>query len=468
MKTLIFIFFVLAYGNSNAQWVKYDSTSDKQWVQSISSLNTLSNGKVIVAYLDQLVQFNQSKKLWDNIVAIPDTFPSTALINSIAKDKNDNFWLATTDGLKYFDYQQGKMAKRFSGTLWTADTTGSLDQFTNLVSQLALDSNNGVWLYGWSNAIALIHYKDGIFEKHWTPPDTVNYYYLPAMSGSSSMEVEKNGCVWYHSYGGLVCYNPTKEDWKLYDLSKITNDTNHLSPTKIFIAKNGIIWVNAEPYHIISFNPADSAWTVYNQTDIPNVRTDDASISLSCPTFAEDKNGNIWATMGPDYLAKFDVKTKKWSKMQLPDGRYASQGVKNFVNYGLTVDNNGYVWVGTRGEGVEVYMGEADGVAEQKTQITTLGSALPTVWIFSVAPNPVKVRTNISFYCDPSLYGGFKLKLYDLLGSVVRDVTPSVQYDNASALGTASFSVEDIQIGVYLLVASNGGETRTEMIAITK
>ena len=472
MKSILILFLTIAVSNiSSAQWLQYDkavnpSDSNKTTTYA-KALVTLSNGDVICGFQQGI--FNYTNGLWDEYPIDPQYPPSyVGSVITMVKDSHDNLWVASSYGLKYYDTKLRTMTNYYKGTAWAYDTAASPgdNQFYYMVKSIAMDSSGGLWLTGMSNATAISRLYDGKWTPYTIVKDAKEFsIYAPAGEvGSASMEIEKNGTIWYVAYGGIVRFDPKTGNRTLFDTLRIDNKVITFPLAgKIHIASDGKIWMNAQTDYILNFDPRNSEWTVLDRKDIPSIRPDDAQRSIFVTSAAEDNQGNLWVTMHPDYLAKYNKTTKKWLKVQLPPGRYADQGVGNFLEYGLTVDKKGHVWVGTRGEGVVVYTGDANRVEEPE-----LDNALAHTWIFSVVPNPVSKHAKVGIFTDPQFQSSFHVGLYSMLGTEVLDVTPAAHIDWSTGRGTVDITTGHLAEGVYLLRVSNGGDNSVSLLTVAR
>ncbi len=468
MKLLLLLLLCIAAlsTTSNAQWLQYDKAfdpKDSNDVRSFAkSIQILQTGEVIAGF--QRGIFHLDNGLWRKYTLDTTEFMRGGIINML-KDSLDNLWIATGYGLKYYDTKLRKITQHYLGRLWAYDSSAQPStSYYHEIEGLAIDSSGGIWVAGMSNAAGISHFKDGKWTKYTILSEKEFPIYGIAASGGTSFEVEKNGCLWYTAFEGVVRYDPKTNSRTLFDTLRIGNDVISLKYAgRIQITRDGKIWLNAQLDYIISFNPQDSTWKVYYKKDIPNVRPEDAGLTLFRKCAAEDAKGNLWMTFRRDYLAKYDTTTKKWKKMQLPPGRDYDKGTITLLEYGLAVDGKGQVWVGTLAEGVVVYTGEANDVQE-----TNAVEGLAHTWIFSITPNPVAGRSRVQVFADPTYRSSLQVGLYSLLGSEVRDLTPKAHIDWATGHGTIEVEAEDIPNGVYLLRVSNGADNYVSLMPVVR
>jgi len=467
---ILLLVLVISFNNATAQWIQYDkpvNPKDSSAVRSyVKSINILKNDNVVCGFESGVYDFNNG--LWDAYPPEPMFTPgAVGVIVTSVKDSLDNLWVATTYGLRYYDTKLRKMTKHYKSNAWARDTAKSPgdNQFYYVVHAIATDSNGGLWLSGLSNGFDLAHLQDG----KWTlypillSDKEFAIWAVAGESGSASMEVDKYGTIWYNAYGGVVHYDPKTGSRTLYDTLFIGKDTISMAyGGKICCARDGTVWMNAQLDYILNFNPKDTVWTVYHRKDIPNIRSDDNIRTLLSSSITEDAKGNIWMAIYYDYLVRFDIVTKKWKRLQLPDGRYASQGIKTFLEYGLAVDSKGRAWVGTKSEGVVVYTGDAIRVEEETARI----DGFAHTWIFSLIPNPITKRSQVKFFADPAYRSSFHIGLFSMEGVEVSDLTGVAQIDWTSGHGTVEIESGKLASGVYLFRVSNGGDNYVSLVSV--
>ncbi len=178
----------------------------------------------------------------------------------------------------------------------------------------------------------------------------------------------------------------------------------------------------------------------------------------------------LWYSKKLEYHAKhliYNVVTKEWR-----NGYPAPQRRKTWADMlGL---HSTFIWRGKRyiehsNRILCVYEPDGEGdIGETKENII-----LPDVWIRSISPNPASLRAtvNIMYYPRGGVYksGDLDVGLYDVLGQKILDLTDLGTYSDFSKTFEVSFDIPStISSGVYLINVSNGNETRTKCLSITR
>lgn len=468
MKSILLsLFFILALSASGtAQWLHYDKAKDLNDSNVVTtfarSVVVLRNGDTF--YASSMGLFKLSRGLWER--CLPDSINTFSFITNILKDSKDNLWVASTGGLMYYDTKLKKVTQSFNGKAWASDSTQPpVGLSYNTVKCIAIDSSDGLWLSGYSNGTDFVHFKDGTWTKHqaWTLKESFDYWPI-GEAGTACLEVAKDGCLWYSSYTHLVRFDPKTNTRTGWDTLRINNKViTYKNSGRIQIARDGTVWLNVQTDYILTFSPKDSVWNVFDRKEIPNVRPQDAVNTIYCLSAAEDSKGNIWMSVAPDYVLKYTIATKQWKRLQLPDGKYANQGIKTFIEFGLAIDSKDNVWVGTQGEGVFVYTGDATGI-EETSKVE--GDIYAHTWIFSVVPNPVTKRSTVQLFADPGFRSSLHIGLYSMQGMEVCDLTQNAQINWATGHGTVEITSANLPSGMYLFRVSNGGDNYVSLVTV--
>ena len=249
------------------------------------------------------------------------------IIRSISEDNKGNLYLATEEGLDYFD--------RLNGTFFTyKHQAGNYTSLaSNFTSEVLVDKQNkGVWVGTSSSGLDYLNIKTGKF-KHYQAGN--GPYQLNSNNINALLE-DKNGNIWIGTGGGgLNIFNPRTKK-----ISKYLNDVrnpqalsdNHIE--YIFEDKEGKIWVSGKGNGINIFDPLSKNFSKLYKTG--------SIASNSSTSFVfEDSNGNIWIGTTERGLNVYNPKTKTF--------KYYNEGnglVNNAINY-ITEDNNGFIWLST-------------------------------------------------------------------------------------------------------------------------
>ena len=242
---------------------------------------------------------------------------------SIAIDKDGNKWIGT-DG--------GGLVK-FDGNTWTVYNTVNSGLPYNNVSLITIDSNSNKWFVASGK---LVEFDNST----WTVYDTTNSG-LPS-NDVSSIAIDNNGNKWIGTKkDGLAKFDGTT--WTVYDTSNSGLPCNVVN--SIAIDTNGSKWICTDYI------------TTYKRDSL-GIRIRD---SLGFPIII------IASIVGG--LTKYDDAT--WTVYDT-----TNSGLPRYSQVSsIAIDDNGYKWIGTRGNGIVKYDGTA------WTVYDTTNSGLPPNYI---------------------------------------------------------------------------------------
>ncbi len=228
------------------------------------------------------------------------------VINDIKTDGTNSIWLATDNGLAYFD-----------GTNWTVYRTDNSDLPSNTVYCITIDGMNKKWI-GTDAGVAVI---DG---RNWTIYNTANSD-LPS-NIVNDIGVKPTGSKWLCTTAGLARFD--EATWTIYN----TGNSN--------LPSNSVLTVNFQEYGagIIIGTDAGVAfllgntWTVYDtgNSDLPSNTVND---------IAFDTQSNIWLATS-NGIAKY--RTNNWLAFNTGNSKISNDIVNSIA---IDVDDN--IWLGT-------------------------------------------------------------------------------------------------------------------------
>jgi ligand-binding sensor domain-containing protein len=278
-------------------------------------------------------------------------------IKDIAFDLSGNKWLATINGLTFYDPVLN---------IWTQyDTTNGLSD--NHVEAVDVDFQGNVWAGTWKG-IDMYDPADGT----WTHYDTTQG--LPDNKVLTIATDDATGTAWFGTKDGIVRYNGY--EWKAYtaDSGMAANRTLSLA-----VDAQSNVWMGS-PAGVSKYD-GDTTWKQYNTSDglagnyiyivnvdaennkwfgndngvtrlshdgvtYTNYITGEGLITNQVTDVAVDTNDNVWfATVNG--VSKFD--DKHWTSY------YDADLLSNYV-FTVEIDNNNQKWFGTSG-GVSVLTG---------------------------------------------------------------------------------------------------------------
>lgn len=313
-------------------WTVFD-TSDGLTFDSVTDIKEDQEGHIWVATADSWYYRGELNE-YDGHQWIKHDSPSGSCVRQIAFDREGNPWLATRQGISYWDGQQWRWLAR--NPFNTFDCP--------IINDLFIDTQGDLWLatgpvflitcgpYPWGG---LVKY-DGT---HFTTYDTSDG--LPDMN-ISSVAADHHGNLWIGTGGGCVSrfdgrqfinftQDPFRHVTKDAGLPFFKSDrplSNYV--TEVFVDHADRKWV-CSIGGISVFN--DTTWTNYL------IKYEDGGCGIALD-IAEDRTGRIWVAASNDGLFCFDgVRWTSYSEAQglPPDCDVAA----------LSVDRDDHLWMGT-------------------------------------------------------------------------------------------------------------------------
>ncbi len=81
----------------------------------------------------------------------------------------------------------------------------------------------------------------------------------------------------------------------------------------------------------------------------------------------------------------------------------------------------------------------------------------PTKWLFmnKLYPNPAKNAVKVDFSVEPINLPKTKVLIYDYMGRIVRELSPTIDYNQTTGVGTMNCDINGIPTGYYILSITN-------------
>ena len=311
-------------------------------------------------------------------------------IRAIEEDSEGGLWIGTYGG---------GYAYRAPGTNAFVVTNKSNNETmkTTFVSAVAVDKEGGVWFTQNASYTDLTknygvgYYKDGEYTYYTVEnnPGTIPNNYVQAI------EIDKNGNVWFGSFGGLTKFDGT--NWTT--ISK-ADGLPAESVCRIELDENGGVWVGCYPtgtgtaedgfvggYAYVKNGKIVKSWTLEAGIDkiIGQSRLGDVWIR----DIALDKKGGAWIVASGSYAGMDNVGGTIWyvdadknaTKYTGYDllGSDVLDGATNAEVRMVAVDPDGGLWFGTSADGV-IYVADP-AVKNGKMTVTKEYSSKTAAWM---------------------------------------------------------------------------------------
>jgi hypothetical protein len=219
-------------------------------------------------------------ELWQTYTTADSDLPSNSVL-SLAIADNGIKWIGTSGGLA-----------RFDETDWTIYTTMNSELPNNTIRCLAIDDMGSIWI-GTNSGLAVY---DGISNgqnstgswRGWTVYD-MNNSPLPR-NVVSAIAIDENNTVWIGTLGGggLASFNGT--DWQVYTSGNSELPNNFIYT--LHIDSNDLLWIGTN-FGAASFNGTD--WTVFNtgNSPLPDNNTRSLASDLLNRIYIGTNNGGL-------------------------------------------------------------------------------------------------------------------------------------------------------------------------------
>jgi ligand-binding sensor domain-containing protein len=333
--------------------------------------------------------FKQKKTVYYSNDSSDHSTPSSDYIhkNGIVEDPSGKgLWLATTEGLNYFDKTTKKafhagnnpdslpifnthsiypIAVNHRGQLLYGDNTlqrvivytiasKKLEKQIELtskvgrkyfpVSTIFADNEDNTWISTWNYTMQFIDGKTGkateVFHNESEKNSIASEFFWNAWQ-------DKNGAIWFGTVNGISIYNPLQS---FYRVHRFDNLYPSLKDTKgvasVYEDNDGSWWIGTYNRGLVHYFPKLDSLLVYNiPASITNIKEGIAQqIALSVIRVDE----NIWMASGNGVLV-FNTSTKTFSRLDMP-----ASPAKYFISK-LLLQNDSTAWVGTHFAGLFMY-----------------------------------------------------------------------------------------------------------------
>lgn len=282
-----------------------------------------------------------------------------------------SIWMDNAGGLWVSTYGGGVAHKAANADTFTLYNKASNPPLaTAVVSAVAVDKNGGVWMTQNAsytepgNNQGVAYMKDGqiTYYRETDTPKTIPNNYV------QEIQIDKDGNVWFGSFGGLTKYNPNTGEWTTWDK---TNGFPAMSIDNLVIDSKGGIWcgfypdgegTEADPF-VGGFAYMDNTGKITSYKYTADYDSELGSSLLAqvwVRDIAIDKSGGVWIVASGSYSTMENVggtiwyvdasgKVTKYTGHQLL-GRSNLTG--NTELRMVTVDPDGGLWFGSSGDGV--------------------------------------------------------------------------------------------------------------------
>ncbi|HPS11993.1 MAG TPA: two-component regulator propeller domain-containing protein [Prolixibacteraceae bacterium] len=261
-------------------------------------------------------------------------------ISVITEDKSGHIWIGMIGNcVNRYDKKTGQF-KRYN-----LDKMDPARKINSNVDEIFSDTDGNIW----------VGMNQGEVFKINTQTDFTTYYGLKSyhnhfkdVGSIKGISQLKNGTLLFASWSGNLYKLNTETDDHIKEFKDAAFfDNNNL--TDVTVDNDGTIWVSTWERGLYSFNPNTSEKKYYSRDK--NIPTSLGSNALN-QLLLDDRNNLLIGTLD-NGLSILPLKKKMFKTLPLKDPVTSSN--KDFNSYSILRDDYGYLWIGTRGEGLIRY-----------------------------------------------------------------------------------------------------------------
>ncbi|MGD1045068.1 MAG: two-component regulator propeller domain-containing protein [Bacteroidota bacterium] len=258
---------------------------------------------------------------------------SSSCVTSMLKDSRGELWIGTREGLNLYDRKNDrfiKYSKVQQESIWS----------------IAEDKDKNLWIGATSN-----------FWRYNLENDSVYTYNLPQKSVTArSIFVDSRNNVWIGTYYGLLLYDKERNSFVHYYHD--ANDSSSLGNNNIWSIledKAGKLWIGTQAGLDLFTNaqqrPQKGIFEHYQ-----NDSKDESSISNGAVlSLLEDDKHNLWIGTengGLDMIDLTNFQNRVNTFIHFKNDPSRTTSLSNNSIYSLCQDEQGNIWIGTHGDGI--------------------------------------------------------------------------------------------------------------------
>lgn len=295
---------------------------------------------------------------------------SAARINDIFEDHFHNIWIATGNGLIYYNRQYNKFS-----LLQTSQPDIKSKRYISVIE----DSNKQL-LVGLQDGglykVSLGHDANYNTENFLLQPVTGDDDYYLTQRSVQTLYIDKDKNIWVGTYGdGIYMVSSIKE--KFSKITKKRFGFGGESPVRFYgmcSDQDGFLWLGTDGEGIFKTSHNGNQVKQYKADGKPGSITDNAILCIY-----SDKNGNVWIGTYAKGLFLYDKKTDSFINYKHDQNDLKSLG-GNDVRV-IYQDNHKNLWVGTNGGGLSLF----NTITKTFTNYTPANSGITSYDVRSIA-----------------------------------------------------------------------------------
>jgi len=253
---------------------------------------------------------------------------SMSAVTGIVQDKNGFIWFGTQEGLNRFDGYDFKIYRK--------DLKNKNSLRSNYISSMALDNQGNIWIYYNNNNFDRFNIETETFTHFSYKPEKENFIF--------KIYPDSKGNIWILlQRSGLCRFIPEENRFIKYFENKNGDEKPENIVTSIFEDKNGKIWTSSVDAGISIYNEQNDNFE--KQHNIKNLNGNTGSIIVT-------ENKIILSTFYNGFYI-LDRRTQTLKKVLLDKNKtkISTQPEIGFIQ----IDSKNNLWVGTFTEGIFVF-----------------------------------------------------------------------------------------------------------------
>lgn len=292
------------------------------WVGTKSGLVRLDNAKTPPSPAGVIAR---EVRYYNNFIEVP----ATSSVNSVFEDSKGRLWVGTKFGLCLFDRAAGR-AVRFRHN--DNEATSLSDDF---IGSICEDSAGILWV-GTSNGLNKLDALSQRFPVYYRSPQS-----LPELANNSISAFceDSDGALWIGSDEGINVWQR-----RTGAMTLISQQTAPVLPAdrikSICRDSTGTLWIGTDK-GLASYNSSSKRWNSFAK--------ELSDKTIACLT--ADNFGRVWVGT-TEGLSEYNIQKATWRHYAHNPANPLS--LSNNLIFGIVVNSDGTVWVGTDGGGLNL------------------------------------------------------------------------------------------------------------------
>jgi PAS domain S-box-containing protein len=268
---------------------------------------------------------------------------SSSCVIAMLENSKGDLWIGTRQGLNYYDRKNERFIRRY-------------EMSQGEILSIAEDRDSNIWIGTTINIIRLDLKNDSIHS--YTPNIVSHNRVIRSIGGHRAIIIDGRNHVWITTSYGLLLYS--KENDSFINYYHDDKDPQSISSNDLYSImedKFGRLWLGSSEGLDLFSNAFE-----YSQKGIfihhKNIISDQKSISKGTVlSLLEDNKHNLWIGTengGLDLLNLNDYKIGANSFIHFKNDPNRGTSLSNNSIYSLYQDNQGSIWIGTFGNGIDI------------------------------------------------------------------------------------------------------------------